>query len=268
MQKNIIFLTFFIGLAICLFTSTKRIDPNNPPTASTGAPGEQTCMNSDCHTQGTPSGTIEVTGLPTTIAPNTSYQITVKTASTTGKTTGFQLTVLDADGKATGNFTANSKVNIGAQAGRQYPRNSSKTSFASGSASWTFDWKSPATITAANKTVNFYYAGIIGNGDGKEKGDGLAKGSKTIELKSIATIDAQLDAEIRVYPNPITSILNIDIQNTDNATALLYDIDGRQVKKMFLDAKNNINVADLPRGSYILHINKGEKFTTRQVVLH
>ncbi len=64
------------------------------------------------------------------------------------------------------------------------------------------------------------------------------------------TID---NGQLKVYPNPATSIVKIDIQGMDNQTEIkLYDIVG-QLK---LDVKNirQIDLSGLPSGAYILFI--------------
>jgi hypothetical protein len=263
MMKKTILMLFLSATAWYVLTSTK-IDPDNPPVGSTGAPSEKTCISSGCHTQGTPTGTIEVSGLPSVIAPNTTYQVIVKNTSTTGKATGFQMTCLDANNTKCGTFSTGTNVSVGTEAGREYPRNSKKTQLQSGAATWTFPWKSPAVLTS-NK-ITFYYAGIFGNGDGKENKDGQFVGSKVVSFVT-PTINPVFDKAIKIFPNPTTELLNIQLEGETSAEAYLFDINGHQVKKMFLDAATQINVKDLPKGIYQLQILAAEKYTIRKVII-
>jgi Secretion system C-terminal sorting domain len=265
-MKKIVYFLFFISANYLFLSNTNRRDPNNPPTESTGAPGEKTCISSGCHTQGTPTGTVAITGIPDVITPNTAYVLTIKNTSTNGKATGFEMTCLDEANKKCGTFTANANVSAPVTNSREYARNAKKTQLTAGAASWTVTWTSPAILT--NPKMTFYFAGIFGNGDGKEKSDGQFVGTKTVTLGATAAKDAILDANVSIFPNPTTAFLNINIKNqTNEAVAFLYDVQGREIKKMYLDAVNTINVSDIKKGTYQLQIWIGNRFTTKNVII-
>jgi hypothetical protein len=248
-----------------VLTSSQK-DPDNPPPASTGAPSEKTCMQAKCHTQGTPTGTVTISGLPEKIAPNTTYQITIKNNSTNGKGTGFQMTCLDANNAACGTFSTATGVSIGVENGRSYPRNSKKTQLLNGAASWTFPWKSPATIS--NPKITFYYSSIFGNGDGKENNDGIFTGSTSVNL-STPTIDLVLDAAVSIFPNPTSEILHIDLKGAfENAEAYITNATGQQIQKIFLDRQTQLNVSDYPKGIYQLQIWADKRFCSKRIVIN
>ncbi|HND89426.1 MAG TPA: hypothetical protein PK971_13920, partial [Saprospiraceae bacterium] len=67
------------GLWLLLINS--QTDPNNPPTARTGAPGETTCQASGCHSGGAFTGTVTISGVPDTAVYGQTYTITLTNAS-------------------------------------------------------------------------------------------------------------------------------------------------------------------------------------------
>ncbi len=267
-MKKLIYLLFFSGIAGYIFTSATIINPTNPPASSTGAPSEGTCAQSGCHApiNTALSGAVDISGVPDIVEPNTAYTITVKATSTTGKTTGFQLTCLDASNSKCGLMTGTTTVNVANSAGREYARQSKNTNYTSGAATWTFTWKSPASLPKS--TITFYAASVVGNGDGKESKDFTVTKTKVVNLKSTATIDAILDAAVKVFPNPVSETLNIEVSSdAKNIEGYLFDAAGRQVKKMYLDASNQINVSNMAKGNYLLEIRAGEKHTTKKITL-
>lgn len=265
-MKKSIYTLFLAAAAWYMFTST-IIDPNNPPLGRTGAPSEQTCASSDCHSSlnAALTGAIEVTGVPADVEPGKTYQITVKNTSTTGKSTGFEMTCLDANNAKCGTFATSGTVSIGSQSGRDYPRNSKKTQYVSGAASWTFPWTAPSTLNGSK--ITFYYSAVVGNGDGKEQKDNVISGNKAVNLKTIATIDATLDASVSIFPNPIVETINIQLNGYTQAEGYLFDANGRQVKKMYLSYDNQINVADLAKGNYLLQIKAADKQTVKKILI-
>ena len=66
----------------------------NPPNARTGAPGEGLCT--DCHSPGSQSGSVFISGVPATILPGETYSVSVTSVTTSGSNkAGFQVVVLN-----------------------------------------------------------------------------------------------------------------------------------------------------------------------------
>lgn len=67
---------------------------------------------------------------------------------------------------------------------------------------------------------------------------------------------------VRLYPNPATDVMNIDIQNTAGTTPIqlsIYNEQGRIVKRAFLNTLNGhaaIHIEDLASGIYFVNINQ------------
>ena len=94
-----------------------------------------------------------------------------------------------------------------------------------------------------------------------------------VTVKGVSSLD-ELDSNesFEVYPNPVSDVLNLDMNITETAnvsvrvlnmlgelvmTEQLGSVHGRQVEQL--------NVADLQAGSYLLHINVGDKEVVRRV---
>ena len=77
-------------------------------------------------------------------------------------------------------------------------------------------------------------------------------------------IDAQNKSNISVYPNPTTSIINIE---QDFTTAKVYDISGRELLK---STSKTIDLSELPSSIYLLRLydNSNKVLGTSKVVKH
>ncbi len=141
---------------------------SNPPNGNTGAPGDGVCSN--CHNGGSFTGDISLSGLPATVNPNTTYPLTVIVNNTNGGAarSGFQLVALDNSNNNAGSITGNADVDATPSGGRIYAEHDPAKNFAGGTTSYSFDWTSPAS-----GDVNFYMAGVIGNGAGTNGDNGV-----------------------------------------------------------------------------------------------
>jgi type IV secretory pathway protease TraF len=70
--------------------------------------------------------------------------------------------------------------------------------------------------------------------------------------------------ELSVYPNPVTNG-KLTIKNPVDNAAIIYDLNGHILKSIQLIAESNeINVNNLPKGTYLLKTGKQSvKFTTK-----
>jgi hypothetical protein len=78
----------------------------------------------------------------------------------------------------------------------------------------------------------------------------------------VTGIDPQPKNEIRVYPNPATTLLSVETGKAigKNAMLLIFDIQGRMVLSSALTQSNNqINVERLLQGLYIYEIRQGNE---------
>ena len=159
-------LLFSMALVWVLFINSS----GNPPNGRTGAPGDGLC--SDCHSGSNPNGfdgSVNITGLPTTLAPNTTYPLTLTVANPNGAAAraGFQWVALNSSNTNAGSMSnSGSNATITNAAGRSYHEHNPAQFFAGNTTlSWTVDWTSPPASTN-DETITLYAAAIVGNGSG------------------------------------------------------------------------------------------------------
>lgn len=90
----------------------------------------------------------------------------------------------------------------------------------------------------------------------------------TLELKNEAEVSPK-ELDIKIYPNPTSSILNINT-NTDLSTftVKIFDLIGRQVVPQNIVNSNSIqiNISDLPNGTYIVTIESNDQKINKRII--
>ncbi len=185
---------------------------SGPTPGMTGAPGEADCTA--CHSDfvvNTGTGSISISGVPVTYAPNQSISLTVTTSQADAVIYGFQLTALDSLGRRTGTFTLPPQTPqqlqtqngiIGTQT-RTYIMHTGDgvvpTQF--GSKSWTFTWNAPSQAVGP---VTFYAAGNSANSDGTSSGDHIYKTQRTALARyAPADFDGDSKTDISIFRPPV-----------------------------------------------------------------
>ena len=76
-----------------------------------------------------------------------------------------------------------------------------------------------------------------------------------------------LDINTKVYPNPTTNFLIIELEQNVNAELLVYDINGKIVIKDKLnnEQQKQLDFSFLNQGNYLLHINIAENQSVYQI---
>lgn len=162
----------FSGVILAIFLLSYN---SNPPNGYTGAPGEATCSN--CHSGSTSiAGDVEILGLPTSINPGQTYNITLKINNNSSPLTlavrgGFQLVALDQNNNNIGTLSnPSSSSTIMTQSGRTYwEHNPAKLFSGMNNLTWTVDWTSPST--SQGQVVSMYAAANLANGNNNSSGD-------------------------------------------------------------------------------------------------
>lgn len=77
-------------------------------------------------------------------------------------------------------------------------------------------------------------------------------------------INEVAEGEVNVYPNPATTVINID--NAEGAQISVYDLSGRMVSNVnSASANQTIDASNLAKGMYIVRIVNGDNVITKKV---
>lgn len=108
-----------------------------------------------------------------------------------------------------------------------------------------------------------------------ETGDGGSINAVKIIICNISpplSIEENVLSGLKIYPNPTTGIVNIDLGNAnlDNKSIVkLYDIQGRNISTKEMNSSvDNINISNLSDGVYLITIENGSSKTTKKIVLN
>ena len=259
-----------LSVAVSLFaiwhvlTGSMR-DPNNPPTARTGAPGETTCGASGCHSGGAYTGAVTISGIPDTIVASQAYAVTVTNTSNAIRA-GFELTCLDNSNTKCGTLTTGSGTSLGTAGGRQYIRQSTPKNLSNGSASWSFTWTAPASMSG--NAATFYFVSLAANGNGKNTGDNVLTASKNVVLLPTVASHEPEDAGLAsVYPSAVKDLLHVDLLKTAQGQLTVFDLQGRVVIREALTQSNQLDISQLDKGLHIARIEAGGKWLVKKFVV-
>ena len=175
-----------IGLLAIVFITTSFFTTNHPtftgvpPTGRTGATGSY-CTS--CHggaLLNTSGGSVQVTGLPTTIAAGVAYNFSIATthAASDRLKWGFSIAAKNSAGANIGSFsTTNPNA---APNGDELSHNNAVTTPATNTFTYNnLAWTAPATLGANDGQVTFYYTGNAANGNNANSGDFIYAGTQT-----------------------------------------------------------------------------------------
>jgi hypothetical protein len=257
------FTLLLLPISFLVLFSFNKIDPSNPPAGRTGAPGETTCQASGCHSGGTYTGTVEITGVPDTVVANETYSITL-TNSSNAVRSGFELTVLSAANTKLGTLTAGAGCSLANGGGRQYVRQSSPHTLSNGSTSWTFSWKAPDAVPG--DSIYFYFASLCANGNGNDHGDNALSNVKKVVLPAFvsATGEKSPGFKLGFYPNPANDFLTVDISGS--GTVKLLDESGRAVLKTKVNHSSKIDIGALQAGVYFAVVEMNGQLQTKTFI--
>ena len=83
----------------------------------------------------------------------------------------------------------------------------------------------------------------------------------------VSTELVNIDIKTKVYPNPTTNFLIVEIEKNVNADILVYDINGKIAIKDNLnnEQQRQLDFSFLTQGNYFLHIKIGDKESVYQI---
>lgn len=177
-----------LSLLLCANLAAKK---KGAPGMSAGAPGDRSCNSKKCHAGNelnSDKGSIFIEGLPKTYTPNEIYEISLRMEHPGAKRWGFQVTVANDEGDASGLLlnTEDQPTHIldntrfKSRTNRQYLTHNVKGIKGpkkGKSDTWIIQWKAPE---AAIDTSSFYFAFNAGDGNKKKTGDYIYTRTMTI----------------------------------------------------------------------------------------
>jgi len=85
----------------------------------------------------------------------------------------------------------------------------------------------------------------------------------------IAPINGAVNIKLKLFPNPVQDILNIEIanENSQNTELEIVGIDGKvALRNTLYNSVNSFSVATLPKGLYLLRCNNGRNITSKKFI--
>lgn len=89
--------------------------------------------------------------------------------------------------------------------------------------------------------------------------------TKTVNVSNLSIDDKDV-SEIKIYPNPIQDILNIDTVNTENYSVTIYSILGQKIKSFNKIINNRISLSGIAPGTYVLEINSNNSKEIKKII--
>lgn len=99
-------------------------------------------------------------------------------------------------------------------------------------------------IDGPNLVVNVSEEGVI-TGD-------------TLYTTLITSVEQQSAAAFELYPNPVKNVLHIDAKDGQMEVSF-FDLSGRLLQKTMIAGNDQINVADLPKGVYVIELKNAQQ---------
>jgi hypothetical protein len=88
-----------------------------------------------------------------------------------------------------------------------------------------------------------------------------------IAYTEILSIENQPNLEVRVYPNPSSDVVNLEVDGVLKTTYEVLSLDGKLIEEGEFIGKAGINVSGINAGTYMIRLKQGEKTRiVRQVV--
>lgn len=242
-KTNKVYSLFLLCFVAFLFLNYN----NAPPAGYTGAPGESTCTA--CHGisgNNNLDGDIEISGIPASIQPNTTYPLTITVSNPNGISlkAGFQMIALDENNQNVGvldNESAGSRIrslNNGKKYFEHFPAQSYD---ANRTTSWTVDWTAPAN----GNEVTFYAAGNItdGNSSNNTSGDFIVTTNLTTTLNTSPSFSDLSISNLTNWGGTAAQgeevFFNFDLNNTGDSVA-----EGEFLIEMYLSTDTNFSSND------------------------
>ena len=83
----------------------------------------------------------------------------------------------------------------------------------------------------------------------------------------IVNADAFLLSEVKIYPNPVSNILNIETNSFESLSCIIRNINGQVVIQKNVDGRDQINISNLRAGFYFVELqNQTERIYSGKII--
>jgi hypothetical protein len=145
------------------------------------------------------------------------------------------------------------------------------TATSSSSLEVTFVSSDTSIATISGKTITVLKTGTINITASQVGNNNYSGATDVLQVLSILALEVEdnisLLNKIKVYPNPSSNYLKIDLQNINNASIRVFDITGKLIlteEKYF--SNQSINISNLKAGVYFVRISKDKNHTLKKFV--
>ncbi len=286
MKNRLAILVVLSALTLIITSGGTDVTSNAAPLGSSGAPGENTCAKSTCHTGSNVNAGSAILNVVfsqgiTAYQPNEIYDIVVSLHQPGIERFGYQALALNGNNQNTGTLLVSDSMRTqiqqgyGAFEGRNYItyKYAGTAPYAPGQGQWWFKWQAPPTNEGP---ITFYAAAVAANNDGFDTGDTVYTSQTTIQQTATAinTISTNY-AGLNIFPNPARGRVNVYYQTTaPSATTIrLTNLLSATMPVLIQRADNAgdqtlaLDVSQLPAGIYFLSVTANSKTTTQKVII-
>ncbi len=228
---------------------------NGSMGGKSGSPGDSGTNCTQCHS-GTPIDasdwiTSDVSG--NGYIGGATYTFTATgTRAGVGKF-GFELTAEDQSGNKTGTFAITNSTETKLTNGDAAVTHTGNGNTPTGdSKSWQFEWTAPEDISG---NITFYAAFNAANGNGGTSGDVVYLSDITYGPDVTNITDP--GHESKLYPNPSTGLVNIEMSGLENVSHInIFNQSGQLIKQLDLsNSFSQIDLSDQGKGVYFVQFD-------------
>ena len=273
MKKLILLNIAGLFAAFILTSGAGQYDDPDGKAGASGAPGETTCSDTDCHNSyavNSGNGSVSISApnlVDWTYTPGTTYTISVTVEQAGVNLFGLCFEALKPNGDNAGTLHAGSGTQIKNKTIGGFQRkaitHNNNTGATSNSHTFTFTWDAPATDIG---DLTFYVAGLAANNDDHESFDYVYNTSQVVSAAALGMENMiALRSQLTTFPNPCTNTLSVKLGNLPAHLdqAIILDQTGRKVSEFnanswnMQDGQVSFDVSALARGSYSIGLLVG-----------
>ncbi len=92
-----------------------------------------------------------------------------------------------------------------------------------------------------------------------------------VSTNILSTENNSIGLEVKMYPNPASEFVNIEVKNSSQTKIEIYNIEGKLILKHNWEANSNsiqLQLNEIKSGIYFLKINKGKNSATKKLIVN